>query len=54
MEAIIGMGSAVNSSIRSVGTLVLFAVVPLNLLKGAVVSLLTFALYKRVSRAIFR
>ena len=54
MDAIIGMGSAVNSSIKSVGTLVLFAVVPLNLLKGAVVSLLTFALYKRVSRAIFR
>ena len=54
MDAIIGMGSAVNSAITSVGTLVLFAVVPLNLLKGAVVSLLTFALYKRVSRAIFR
>ncbi len=54
MDAIIGMGSAVNSAITSVWTLVLFAVVPLNLLKGAVVSLLTFALYKRVSRAIFR
>ena len=53
MDAIIGMGSAVNSAITSVWTLVLFAVAPLNLLKGAVVSLLTFALYKRVSRAIF-
>ena len=54
MEAIISMGSAVNSAIKSVGTLVLFAVVPLNLLKGFLVSLLTFALYKRVSQAIFR
>ena len=53
MDAIIGMGQAVNPAIGSVGTLVLYAVAPLNLLKGAVVSLLTFALYKRVSRVIF-
>ena len=54
MDAIIEIGRAVNPAIDSVGRLVLFAVVPLNLLKGTVVSLLTFALYKRVSRAIFR
>lgn len=49
MEAIISMGTAVNSSIRDVTTLVLFAVVPFNLLKGIVVSALTFVLYKRIS-----
>ena len=49
MEAIIGMGTKVNSRITSVSTLVLFAVVPFNLLKGAVVSMLTFLLYKRIS-----
>ncbi len=49
MEAIIGMGSDVNGAINSVSTLVLFAVVPFNLLKGAVVSVLTFLLYKRIS-----
>lgn len=54
MDAIIGMGRVVNPAIGSVGALVLFAVAPLNLIKGAVVSALTFALYKRVSRAIFR
>ena len=54
MDAIVEMGRAVNPAIDSIGKLVLFAVVPLNLLKGTVVSLLTFALYKRVSRAIFR
>ena len=53
LDVIVGMGSAVNPAIKSVGTLVLFAVAPLNLLKGAVVSLLTFLLYKRVSRAVF-
>ena len=49
LEAIIGMGTKVNAHITSVSTLVLFAVVPFNLLKGAVVSLLTFLLYKRIS-----
>jgi len=49
MEVIVGMGTKVNSAITSVPTLVLFAVVPFNLLKGFVVSLLTFLLYKRIS-----
>ena len=49
LEAIIGMGTAVNSAINSVSTLVLFAVVPFNLLKGVLVSALTFLLYKRIS-----
>ena len=49
LEKIVGMGTSVNSHITSVYTLVLYAVVPFNLLKGAVVSLLTFLLYKRIS-----
>ena len=49
MEAIIGMGTKINPSITSVTTLVLFAVVPFNLLKGVVDSILTFLLYKRIS-----
>ncbi|MBR0040543.1 MAG: ECF transporter S component [Oscillospiraceae bacterium] len=49
MEAIIAMGTKVNARITSVSTLVLFAVVPFNLLKGAIVSALTFLLYKRIS-----
>lgn len=49
MDAIIGMGTAVNSSIHSVWTLVLFAVVPFNILKGIIVSLITMLLYKHIS-----
>lgn len=49
MEAIISMGTAVNSAITNVTTLVFFAVVPFNLLKGVIVSALTFVLYKRIS-----
>jgi riboflavin transporter FmnP len=54
MEAIIGMGTKINPSITSVSTLVLFAVVPFNLLKGGVDSLLTFLLYKRISPILHR
>ncbi len=53
LEAIVQMGSDANPAISSVSTLVLFAVVPLNLLKGAIVSFLTLALYKRIQRVLF-
>ena len=49
LDAIIGMGTQVNAKITSVSTLVLFAVVPFNLVKGVIDSLLTFILYKRIS-----
>lgn len=49
LDAIIGMGTKVNSAINSVSTLVLFAVVPFNLLKGVIVTVLTMLLYKRIS-----
>lgn len=49
IDAIVAMGSAVNGAINSVTTLVLFAVVPFNLLKGTLVSFITFILYKRIS-----
>lgn len=49
LEAIVAMGTKVNAAITNVSTLVVFAVVPFNLLKGIVVSVLTFLLYKRIS-----
>lgn len=49
LETIIGMGTSVNQSITSVNTLVLFAVVPMNLLKGVSVSLVTMLVYKKLS-----
>ena len=50
LESLVAMGTAVNKAITSVSTLVLFAVVPFNLLKGVVVTILTFLLYKRIER----
>lgn len=50
LEVIVGMGTEVNPAIHSLGTLVLFAVVPFNIVKGLIVSVLTRLLYKRVER----
>lgn len=49
MDTIIAMGTAVNPAITSVWTLVCFAVVPFNLLKGAIISAVTLLLYKHIS-----
>lgn len=49
LEAIVGMGTAINPAINSVTTLVIFAVAPLNLLKGSIVSLITLLVYKKLS-----
>lgn len=49
MKAIVGMGSAVNPAIKDTFTLILYAIVPFNILKGAVVTLFTIALHKRVA-----
>jgi len=54
LDAIVGMGTKINPAITGVSTLVLFAVVPFNLLKGVIDSALTFLLYKRISPLLHR
>lgn len=53
MDALIGMGTAVNPNITGLGTFVMFAVAPFNLLKGVLVSGIVLAIYKKIS-PIFR
>ena len=53
MDAIIAAGSAINSNINSLWSFVLWAVAPINLIKGASISVLTLFLYKRVARPLF-
>ena len=53
LDAIIGMGTAINPHIHSIATFVMIAVAPLNLVKGVSVSVLTLLLYKRVARPLF-
>lgn len=49
LEAIVGMGTAINPAITDLTTLVLFAVAPLNILKGVSVSVVTMLVYKKLS-----
>lgn len=50
LDVIVGMGTAINPAITGVNTLVLFAVAPFNLLKGAADSIVTFLIYKHIER----
>lgn len=49
IDALIGMGTAVNPAIDGMMTFVLFAVAPFNIIKGVAVSVVTIILYKYVS-----
>ncbi len=49
IDALVEMGTAVNSHITSFTTLVIFAVAPFNLLKGFLVSLIVRLIYKKIS-----
>ncbi|XCP84823.1 ECF transporter S component [Roseburia hominis] len=49
IDALVAMGSAVNPAIDSLLTFVVFAVAPFNILKGALVSLIVFLIYKKIS-----
>lgn len=49
LDALIGMGTKINPAITDVSTFVLFAVAPLNIVKGAAVSLVTMLVYKKLS-----
>ena len=52
IEAIVGMSAAVNPAIKDKLTLVLFAFLPFNILKGLVIGFITFWVYKPISKLI--
>lgn len=54
MEAIIGMAAAVNSLIVDLKTLILYAIIPFNLVKGIILTLITIPVYKKVSKVLHR
>ena len=49
LDVIVGMGTSINANITDVTTLVLFAVAPMNMLKGCSVSIVTMLVYKKLS-----
>lgn len=54
LDQIIELASKLNRFVVDYKTLILYAVVPFNLLKGAVVSVITLVIYKRVSPILHR
>ena len=52
IDALVAMGTAVNHSITSLSTFVIFAVAPFNLLKGILVSLIVFFVYKKIRQVL--
>jgi len=49
LEALVGIGNAINASITNLSTFIFLAVVPFNLIKGALVSIIVMLIYKRIS-----
>ena len=49
IDGLVGMGTAVNKHITDLKTFVILAVGPFNLLKGVLVSLIVFLVYKKIS-----
>lgn len=54
ISAMVAAAGKVNSSITDINTLVLFAIVPFNLLKGIILTVLVLVLYKSVSPVLKR
>ena len=54
MEMIIGLGTKINNKITDLNSLILFATVPFNLVKGVSCSIVTALIYKRVSPILHR
>lgn len=49
MGAVIGMSAEGNSSISSLAGIIILGITPFNILKGTIVSLITFVTYKKVA-----
>lgn len=48
VSAMVDMASKVTSLVTNLGTLVLFSIVPFTVLKGTIVSIIVFFMYKRI------
>jgi len=49
LEAIVSMGSSVNSRVVDLKTLVVYSIIPFNVLKGVLIMAITLLIYKKVS-----
>lgn len=54
LDSIIAMGTALNGNITNLFTFLMLVVLPFNLIKGGITSIVTFILYKRASHLFSR
>ncbi|MDF2503502.1 MULTISPECIES: ECF transporter S component [Clostridium] len=54
INAVVGMGSKLNPNIKNLNTFIVFAILPFNLIKGVIASVITMAVYKAVSPLIHK
>jgi len=54
ISEIIKIAAKVNSLVTDKFTLILFSIIPFNLVKGTIISVVTFVLYKRLSKIVKR
>lgn len=52
IDALVGMGTAINPNITDLNGLILMATIPFNIVKGIVNSIATIILYKKLSKAL--
>ncbi|HBX48531.1 MAG TPA: ECF transporter S component, partial [Clostridiaceae bacterium] len=48
-SAMIEAASKINPGVKDISTYILYAIMPFNLIKGVVVSIITLLMYKKVS-----
>jgi riboflavin transporter len=54
ISAVVGMGAALNHNIKDLNTFIIWVIIPYNLIKVIVVSVVTLAVYKSVSPVLHR
>ena len=54
IENLVEMGTAINANITDMKTMIIYAIVPFNLLKGTILTALTILIYKKVSPILHR
>lgn len=49
VKAVVGMGTAINHNVKNLNTFIIWAIIPYNLLKAMIVSVITLLMYKKIS-----
>ncbi len=54
IEAIIDMSAAANAAIVDLKSLIIYAIIPFNMIKGIIITCMTLVIYKKISPLLHR